>query len=224
MNLKGTTAQLLISAAAVSAAFFAGRLTSEVATPTEQSLESSGVGSQVAKSIGEADTSADPADRTGETDGKRPGLRRADGMNTLGLFGRSLASDRDLEALARQAATDPNPVLRRLAFSRLIEAMTPENAETIRAELVGSGIERDQWNDFNYQWGALAGRDAFDFASESEERDLEAVLSGWASARPEEALALLENLPEDRRGERDQLAESIVAGLSDRRHLGLFPV
>lgn len=130
------------------------------------------------------------------------------------MFALQSASSADLKALARQASRDPNPIARRLAFSQLLEAMTPENAVEIRKNLLASGADGDEWRDFNFSWGALAGREAFDFAAESEERDLDAVMSGWASASPAEAITLLENLPESMKGNRDSFAESIVSGIA----------
>ncbi len=147
--------------------------------------------------------------------GNRPGASRDGGM--LGrLFG-SLASSSaaGLEALAGQALRDPNPITRRLAFSRLLEALTPENAEAIRAQLVTHGADGDQWRDFHYSWGALAGKAAFDHAAGSSERDLAATMTGWAAANPSEALALLANLPSELQGQRDELTASVVSGLAD---------
>lgn len=122
----------------------------------------------------------------------------------------------NLEELARLSVSEPNPITRRLAFSRLLEAMTPDNALEIRKKLVAVGVESDQWRDFNYQWGALAGEEAFQFAADSKERDLSAALAGWASANPNQALAMLNNLPDDMRDQRDSLARSVVEGMSDR--------
>ncbi|MCB1097769.1 MAG: zinc-binding dehydrogenase [Verrucomicrobiae bacterium] len=121
-----------------------------------------------------------------------------------------------LKDLARQAVRDPNPIKRRLAFTRLLEALSPENALTIREQLVELGADGDQWRDFNYTWGALTGKEAFSFAAASEESDLDATLSGWASASPFEAIALLNDLPEELRNDPDRLAKSVVAGLADR--------
>jgi hypothetical protein len=120
----------------------------------------------------------------------------------------------DWKALAQQSTRDPNPIARRLAFSQLLEALTAENAVAIREQLVAAGAEGDEWRDFNFSWGALAGKEAFDFADKSEERDLDAVMAGWASASPAAAIALLENLPEGMKGNRDRLAESVVTGIA----------
>ncbi len=121
-----------------------------------------------------------------------------------------------LMALSDKAIRDPNPITRRLAFSRLLEALTPDNAVEIREQLLALGAEGDQWRDFNYQWGAVAGEEAFRFAASSEEKDLDAALAGWASANPSKALAMLDNLPEELQGQRDSLARSVVEGVSDR--------
>jgi len=129
------------------------------------------------------------------------------------LFG-NIVSAANLDLLAEQALRDPSPITRRLAFSRLLEAMTPENAESIRAKLVELGADGGQWQDFHYSWGAVAGKAAFDHAANSEERDLAATMTGWAAANPAEALAMLDNLPEEMRGQRDELTASIVTGLA----------
>ncbi len=122
----------------------------------------------------------------------------------------------DWRSQVETALRGRNPVERRLAFGHLLAALTPENALEMREQLVAAGVEGDDWRDFNYRWGSLAGESAVSFAASSEERDLDAVLAGWASARPEAAIGYFENLPEEMRGQRDGLAASIAAGLADR--------
>ncbi len=131
------------------------------------------------------------------------------------LFGAVESADANLDALFAQALRDPNPITRRLAFSKLLEAMTPENAGAMREQLDALGAEPDQWRDFHYAWGALDGQVAFDHAANSPEPDLAATMTGWAAANPAEALALLDNLPEAMQGQRDELTASVVAGLTD---------
>lgn len=53
--------------------------------------------------------------------------------------------------------------------------MTPENTMEIRARPAEGGLDSSSLNDFNYAWGALAGRDAIDFAMTSEGTDIKAV-------------------------------------------------
>ena len=130
-----------------------------------------------------------------------------------GLFGSS--SNAGIEALARLALRDPNQVTRRLAFSRLLESMTPENAEQILAQLTELGAAPDQWKDFHYSWGAIAGKAALESPSNTREGALGETLAGWAAAKPEEALAMFENLPAALEGKREELTRGVVSGLAD---------
>jgi hypothetical protein len=132
------------------------------------------------------------------------------------ISGRRPAGAADFEALARQSVRDPNPIRRRLAFGRLLEALTPENALEIREQLVASGAGGEEWRDFNYSWGAMAGVEAVNFAVSSKEPDLDAALAGWASANPDGAIAFLDDLPEGMRENRGRFAESVVSGLANR--------
>ena len=143
----------------------------------------------------------------------RPAENRSD-SELSSLFGNVVSAAGGLDALAAQALKDPNPITRRLAFAKLLEALTPENAQEIRSQLVTLGADGDQWNDFHYSWGALAGKAAFDHAAGSSERDLAITMTGWAAANPSEALALLDQLPEEMQGQRDELTASVVSGLT----------
>ena len=131
------------------------------------------------------------------------------------LFGAYKAGSVSLDQLAKQAFQDPNPITRRLAFGELLAAMTPENAAELREKMLAYGAREAEWFDFNYSWGAMAGREALDVAAGSKESDLSAVMSGWASANPTEAMALLGNLPENMASYKAQIAEALVAGLAD---------
>lgn len=133
-----------------------------------------------------------------------------------GMFGSVASPAGGLDALAEQALRDPNPLTRRLAFASLLESLTPENAESVRGQLVSLGAEGGEWRDFCYAFGAISGKDAFDLAAASPERDLEETMTGWAAANPEEARALLANLPEELQGQRDRLTASVVAGLAHK--------
>lgn len=146
-------------------------------------------------------------------DKRAPG--KAESSQLGRLFGAIASADGNLDTLFAQALRDPNPITRRLAFSKLLESMTPENAGAMREQLVALGAEPDQWRDFHYAWGALDGQAAFDHAANSPERDLAVTMTGWAAANPAEAMALLDNLPENMQGQRDELTASVVAGLAD---------
>ena len=144
----------------------------------------------------------------------RTGDRAASELENV--FGSIASASNNLDRLAEQALRDPSPITRRLAFSRLLEALTPENAAEIRSKLVALGADGDQWRDFHYSWGAISGKAAFDHAATSDEPDLAATMTGWAAANPTEALAMLDKLPPEMQGQRDELTASIVSGLAHR--------
>ncbi len=150
-----------------------------------------------------------------ERDAADPATARLGEGPLTRLFGSYSPGAAGLKAVTEQAVRDPNPLTRRLAFARLLESMTAENAMEIREHLVALGAEGDTWNDFNYAWGALAGREAFEFARTSDEPDLGAALTGWAAADPAGALAMLDNLPEELEGQRRNLQGNIISGIAD---------
>ena len=165
------------------------------------------------------DSAAGLVDAGGEEslspNGKRRIEERDDGMLSR-IFGKVAVADGSLDSLIAQAMRDPNPITRRLAFSRLLEAMTPENAAAIREQMVALGADREQLKDFHYSWGAISGKEAFDHASTTPEGDLADTMTGWAAANPSEALALLDNLPAELQGQREELTASVVSGLAHR--------
>ena len=121
-----------------------------------------------------------------------------------------------LDSLAVLALRDPSHVTRRIAFARLLESMTPENAEQIRKQMTDLGADNDQWRDFQYSLGAVIGKAAFDDPENNKrEGALAAILSGWAAAKPQEALAMWENLPKELEGKREELTRGLVNGLAD---------
>jgi hypothetical protein len=128
-------------------------------------------------------------------------------------------SNKSIEVLARLALSDPNQVTRRLAFSKLLEAMTPENADQILQQLMEFGADREQWRDFNYSWGAIAGKAAFASPTNTSEGALADTLAGWAAAKPEEALAMFENLPAEFEGKRAELTRGLINGLADSNRI-----
>jgi hypothetical protein len=155
-----------------------------------------------------------PDARSNRSRDQAAGDRATSGLENA--FGSIASASKNLDRLAEQALRDPSPITRRLAFSRLLEALTPENAAEIRSKLVALGADGDQWRDFHYSWGAISGKAAFDHAATSDEPDLAATMTGWAAANPTDALAMLAKLPPEMQGQRDELTASIVSGLSHR--------
>jgi len=153
------------------------------------------------------------SDSSGSRTSNRP-KENGDESSLSALLGRIASASGNLDLLIEQALRDPSPIKRRLAFSRLLEAMTPENAESIRTQLVSLGASDDQWRDFHYSWGAISGKAAYEHAIKSSEPDLAATMSGWAAANPTEALAVLNNLPPELQGQRNELTASVVSGIA----------
>ena len=153
-----------------------------------------------------------PDVRTSRRDNRTTEDRAAGKLEAV--FGSIASAANNLDLLTEQALRDPSPITRRLAFSRLLEALTPENAAAIRSKLVALGADGGQWRDFHYSWGAISGKAAFDHAATSAEPDLAATMTGWAAANPAEALAMLEKLPPEMQGQRDELTASVVSGLA----------
>lgn len=126
--------------------------------------------------------------------------------------------DSEIEGIAREAFSDPNPLKRQLAFARLLEGLTPENAALIREEMRNGRAEGDQWRLFQYAWGAADGEGALAAAESIENKDhksraISTALSGWASADPTSAIAWLSSLEDGEQSNR--LKESLVGGLAD---------
>lgn len=123
-----------------------------------------------------------------------------------------------LENLAKEAFKDPNPLKRSLAFAKLLESMTPENAQEIREQMRAQDAGGDQWRLFQYAWGAVDGEGALAASFEIENERyrngaLSSAISGWASSDPNGAIAWM-NAMED--GDvKNRMQEGLVGGLAD---------
>ena len=125
--------------------------------PTAEAGESGGGSRAVSGKAGGAGErsggSGSAALRTKTGRASQPGEGGASGAG-------GVPSDAQLEMIARQAFKDGNPVNRRFAFTRLLESLTAENAQTLRAHMKEMGADSDQWRDFHYAWGANDGHAA----------------------------------------------------------------
>ncbi len=128
-----------------------------------------------------------------------------------------LLSPAALEALAKEAFSDPNPLTRSLAFAKMLESLTPENAtamlETLRTNRAGG----EQFQLFLYAWGAMDSAGALAHAGTLEGRDKERFLNstipGWASKDPNGAMAWLDTMEEG--DAKNRYRSSLVGGLAD---------
>ena len=176
-------------------------------------------------------SSSNPSNPSSSRNGRSGSSKKEEALIAQ-IFGGALFSEGGIEVLAKEALSDPNPVKRRLAFSKLLEGMTAENASAIRAQLTEQRVKYrreipKEWADFNYAWGAIAGRAAFTDAmttdtagsngkKEALRQDLYRIINGWSANDPKGAIAMLTELPEDLLKQKTFLESGIVTGLAGR--------
>ena len=125
--------------------------------------------------------------------------------------------DYQIAGIATEAFSDPNPLKRQLAFARLLEGLTPENAQLIREQMRGGKAEGDQWRLFQYAWGAADGEGALAAAQAIENKDhrngaIGSAITGWASADPASAIGWVGSMEDG--DEKNRLHENLVGGLA----------
>ncbi|MFP6856602.1 MAG: hypothetical protein VCA73_04980 [Roseibacillus sp.] len=135
--------------------------------------------------------------------GSRGSLTGGKGGSEVGAAGESagggrvvrvVLSDEDIVSFGEQFRESSSPIDRRLAFSRLLEGLTPENAELVREQIAHLHDRSAEFREFHYAWGAIAGEDAIMFGADTEKDDMSSALAGWASANPGAALAWFDGL------------------------------
>lgn len=182
--------------------------------------DQSGAAGVSAKSGSRLGGAADGSDEGRTRDAKgaagRESERRAGPVAAMFPLPSMPRSEEELEALARQAFQDGNPLVRRMAFTRLLESLTPENAVGIREHLVEMGGDKEQWHDFHYAWGSVDGEAALKNAMNTRELDMEITMSGWASANPGAAEAFLKDPSNGAKTDNRLLMRGLIGGLADR--------
>ena len=133
-------------------------------------------------------------------------------------------SSLDIEALGDQLRGSTNPIDRRLAFSKLLEGLTAENALLIRDQIKNFDPNSAEFKEFHYAWGVVGGTDAIMFGVDTVEPDMQPALSGWASSDPEKAIEWFEALDmendssfdpllKDRKMKAEDLRNHLLSGL-----------
>ena len=133
-------------------------------------------------------------------------------------------SDLDIESIGAQLRGSTNPIDRRLAFSKLLEGLTAENALLIRDQIKSFDPNSAEFKEFHYAWGAVGGTDAIMFGVDTVEPDMQPALSGWASSDPQKAIEWLEALDmendssfdpllKDRKMKAEDLKNHLLGGL-----------
>lgn len=124
---------------------------------------------------------------------------------------------KEIEALAKDAFTDPNPITRNQAFSKLLSSMTPENVQSVMASLKENRADGQQWNLFLYAWGAMDPKGAMAHADTLQGGQkfgfLNQIVPGWAGKDPNGAVAWLESMKDG--DEKNRFRSSVVGGLAD---------
>ena len=122
-------------------------------------------------------------------------------------------SDLDIESIGAQLRGSTNPIDRRLAFSKLLEGLTAENALLIRDQIKSFDPNSAEFKEFHYAWGAVGGTDAIMFGVDTVEPDMQPALSGWASSDPQKAIEWFEALDMDRKMKAEDLKNHLLGGL-----------
>jgi hypothetical protein len=66
----------------------------------------------------------------------------------------------DIRALGEKLRQSPDPIEQRLAFSKLLEGLTQENALLVREQIVHLDHRSAEFREFHFAWGAIAGAEA----------------------------------------------------------------
>ena len=121
-----------------------------------------------------------------------------------------------IEALTAEAINEPSPLKRSLAFSKLLDSLTPENALIVMEAMKEHDATNDQWELFRYAWGAMDPAEAMRQAAaldRGEQKAIKETLTGWASANPADARDWVESLDDE--DARSRYLAELVSGMAD---------
>lgn len=149
----------------------------------------------------------------GASPSRASGDRAKGGTTSEGVPPIALTTAR-IDELGEQLLSS-NLVEQRLAFTKLLEGLTVENALQIREKITQLSEKNPQFKDFHYAWGAIAGKEAVLHGTETDERDINATLAGWASADPEGAVTWFASLKDNDEFDQGDLKWGLVHGLAD---------
>lgn len=135
-----------------------------------------------------------------ENDGEE---RRVMGLARGTGVGRRKMDRNEILEVGKRLRWELNPLRRRAALGQLLEGMNEENAMLVREQIVHFSEESPEFQDFHFAWGAMSGVEAVQMGADTEEKDMAATMTGWASVDPVGALSWYESLEEDRRKCRD---------------------
>jgi len=148
------------------------------------------------------------------SDRSRSSSSREQGQSSSANSEHRLSSG-DIEKLGDQFRAAKGPIERHFALSKILEALTPENAQLLREQIVHLDHNDPEFKKFHYAWGAMAGKDAVLFGQDSPKKDMATTLSGWMSADPDSAVAYFRTLPEKLQMGGGDLKWGAATGLAD---------
>ncbi|MGC6426309.1 MAG: hypothetical protein ACON5H_04860 [Akkermansiaceae bacterium] len=171
---------------AIAAYAFGSRSSS---SPENRSSDQASSSSTVTTRISDRGSS----EASGSPASKRRGTRGSSEEKTLTL------SESAIINLGTDFKTASNLLERRAAFSKILEALTPENATLLREQIAHLDQDSQEFREFHYAWGMLAGETAVQHGAETRKRDMAASLAGWVSKDPDTAMAYFNSLTEDQK-------------------------
>lgn len=169
------------------------------------------------KSAGESWTASSSGGNPRGTGAAGRDDRRA-GRNEAGV---APLSEEEITRLGEEFRKASSPIDRRLAFSKLLEGLTSENALEIREQIEHLHHHSAEFREFHYAWGSVAGEEAVMMGLETKDQDdMTPALAGWAATHPGAARIWLEHLdPENDARFAALVKEQKISGDDLRNHL-----
>lgn len=141
-----------------------------------------------------------------------------DFLKRYGLGSGTPLSAEVMTQAATEALRETNPIKSQMLFARLMEELTPENAQAALAMLKENtnGWESMRYMGMlTYAWGGVDPKAAMETLGKEDNREARmgqtSALTGWAAKDPQGAIAWLENYQGDNRG---WLSQSLISGLA----------
>lgn len=128
---------------------------------------------------------------------------------------RAPLSEADLRELGLEFRTAKGPIARRLAFSEILRNLTQENARLLREQIAHLPQDSEEFREFHYAWGAIAGQEAVLHGKDTPKRDMAAALAGWAATEPTTAMAYFDTLSPEEQSGSNHMKWGAAFGLAD---------
>ena len=172
------------------------------------------------RSKGRPGSKAGPSGTAFRSEGSPRGRRGGGSSGRDGLKTVVPLSEEDIARLGDEFRKASSPIERRLAFSKLLEGLTAENALQVREQIAHMPHHSAEFREFHYAWGTVAGNEAIMFGVDTKEDDMSPALAGWASADPGAARAWFESFDPENDSRFDPLVKDRkISGEDLRNHL-----